>query len=231
MTKEQLFLVALEYLKVNPYRFNSQEKNKFLQDLSNWVDGKSDEIDDEIYDFLLDMKIYKGNSREQEFVSYLNQKYGVVKFKRILDVGAGRMCRLSEQLAKQGNFLYAIDSKIRLSQQEAKIKGLKSIKLQNFLCDNFAKGGNGTPISSYDLIVGLEPCDATEHIIRQGLKYDKPFDVSLCGAPHKALNGKNFTTYEDWYEYLGSISNEVKIQRIGSAYYASNQEFPENEKE
>ena len=231
MTKEQLFLVALEYLKRNPYRFDNQEKAKFMQGLRNWVDGKNLEIDDEVYDFLVDVGVYKGKRREEEFVSYLNQKYGMIKFSKILDVGAGRMCKLSESLAKMGNILYAIDPKIRLSETEAKKLGIRSIKKQNFICDEFAKNGKGTNIQNYDYIFGLEPCDATEHIIRQGLKYDKPFDVLLCGAPHKALDGKTFSNYHEWYEYLNSISKDVEVKKFGSSYFASNTEFVGLEKE
>lgn len=231
MTKEQLFLVAIEYLKRNPYRFDNQEKAKFMQGLRDWVDGKMSEIDDEIYDFLVDVGVYKGKRREEEFVSYLNQKYGVILFRKILDVGSGRMCKLSESLAKMGNTLYAIDPKIRLSEAEAKKLGIRGIKKQNFVCDEFAKNGKGTNIQNYDFIFGLEPCGATEHIIRQSLKYDKPFDVLLCGAPHKSLTGKTFSNYHEWYEYLSTISSGVEVKKVGTSYYASNAEIKGLEKE
>lgn len=225
MTKEQLFLKALGYLSKNPYRFNKQEKAKFLQGLSDWIDGKSIVIDDEVYDFFVDIGLYKGKRREEEFVNYLNKKYGIIRFKKILDVGAGRMCLLSESLAKMGNVLYAMDPNIRLSEAEAKRKSIRSIKKQRFVCDEFAKNGRGTSLLNYDFIFGLEPCDATEHIIRQGLKYNKPFDILLCGAPHKSLDGKTFVSYEAWYEYLDSISSEVEVKKFGASYFASNQNF------
>ena len=231
MTKEQLFLVALGYLKKNPYRFNEKEKAKFMQGLRDWSEGKMLEIDDEIYDFLIDIGLYNGKRREEEFISYLNQKFGVIKFRKILDVGAGRMCKLSESLVKMGNILYAMDPKIRLSETESKKLGLRSIKKQNFECDQFAKSGKGTNIQGYDYIFALEPCDATEHIIRQGLKYDKPFEILLCGAPHDALSGKTFSNYHDWYDYLDSISQDVEIQKCGKNYYASNVNFKGFEKE
>ena len=229
MTKDILILLALEYSNRNPDRFNAREKVKFIEDLKCWIEGTSAEIDDEVYDFLIDIGLYKKPKREDAFVSYLNQKYGIIRFSKILDVGAGRMCKLSQALAKYGNSMYAIDPKIRLTQNEAKGLGIKSIKLQNFECDEFAKSGRGTPVSYIDYIFGLEPCDATEHIIRQGLKYDKPFDVLLCAAPHKSLDGKEFKNYEDWYEYLSSISAEVEIKKVGTSYYASNEKQKVNE--
>lgn len=231
MRVDQLYVIALSYLESNPYRFNAQEKAKFMQGLKEWVEGKSNEIDDEVYDFLIDVGLYKKPRREESFMSYLNQKYGAIRFSKILDVGAGRMCKLSEVLAKYGNSLYAIDPNIRLSKVEANKLGIKSISTQKFLCDEFAKNGKGTPVDNFDFIFGLEPCDATEHIIRQGLKYDKPFDVFLCGAPHKSLDGKTFKTYHEWYEYLASISSEVNISKFESTYVASNTKSLEIERE
>lgn len=231
MRVDQLYVIALSFLEKNPYRLNSQEKAKFMSGLKEWVEGKSNEIDDEVYDFLIDSGIYKRPRREVDFMSYLNQKYGMIRFSKILDVGAGRMCKLSEALAKYGNALYSIDPNIRISKDEAKKLGIKSIVTQKFMCDEFAKKGKGTPIDNYDFIFGLEPCDATEHIIRQGLKYDKPFDVFLCGAPHKSLDGKTFGSYQEWYEYLDSISHEVNISKFGSTYVASNTKSPEIERE
>lgn len=231
MRVDQLYVIALAYLEKNPNRFNAQEKTKFMAGLKEWIDDKSETIDDMVYDFLVDVGIYKRPKREDVFVSYLNQKYGMIRFSKILDVGAGRMCKLSEALVKYGNSLYAIDPNIRLSKDEAKKLGLKSISTQKFLCDDFAKKGKGTPVDNYDYIFGLEPCDATEHIIRQGLKYDKPFDVFLCGTSHNALNGKKFNSYNEWYDYLASISNEVNISKYGSVYVASNTKIPEIEME
>ncbi len=229
MTGAELNLLAAYYLQKNPYRFNKQEKEKFLKGLQEWLDGKSETIDDEVYDFLLDMGLYKKERREDEFISFINQKYGIIRFSKILDVGAGRMCKLSQALAKYGNTLYAIDPNIRLLPDEARKMGIKTIKKEFFICDEFAKSGRGTNIQNVDYIFGVEPCDATEHIIRQGLKYDKPFDILLCGAPHKGLNGKTFDSYEDWYEYLESISTEVQIRKFKTSYYASNEKQPEIE--
>lgn len=95
---------------------------------------------------------------------------------------------------------------------------------KHFKSDDFAKSGEGTNIQNFDLIVGLEPCGATEHIIRQALKYDKPFDISLCAAPHKALSGDTFNSYLEWYNHLKNISKEVSIIKNDCGYIATNHE-------
>ena len=102
-------------------------------------------------------------------------------------------------------------------------KHLSNIYLKNIKIW-FARSGEGTNIINFDLIVGLEPCGATEHIIRQALKYDKPFDVSLCAAPHNALNGDTFNSYLEWYNHLKNISKEVSIIKNDCGYIATNHE-------
>lgn len=223
MTIDELIVSAYKYLEKNPERFTSQEKVKFLEDLKEWINGKSNVIADEVYDFLMEFHGAEQKKRHIQYASYLNKKYGSLKFRRILDVGAGRMCRLSETLAKYGAKMYAIDPNIRLSENEAYDKRITAISKKHFECDEFAtKGKKGTYVQPYDMIIGLEPCDATEHIIRQGMKYDKLFNILLCAAPHDALNGRKFERYEDWYEYLASISTEVEITKVNEDYYASN---------
>ena len=124
MTKSELYSVAIKYLDVNEDRFNEQEKVQFMKDLLEWVENRSDTIADEVYDFLINVGISPEKTREQEFLSYLNKKYKNLKFGKVLDVGAGRMCRLSQMLTKYGNEMYAIDSKIRLLPSEAKKMGI-----------------------------------------------------------------------------------------------------------
>ena len=220
----ELFFIAKaeQYLKLNPDRFTTAEKQKFKQGLAEWMEGTSETIDDEVYDFLLSLKVDDRKSREDVFASHIVQKYSCIKFRKILDVGAGRMCKLSNVLSRYGYKMYAIDPNIRLLPKEAGKMKLASISKNRFLCDEFASDGKGTNVQNYDLIVGLEPCDATEHIIRQALKYDKPFEVLLCAAAHDALDGKKFKTYQEWYDYLKGISQEVKIVKKDNSYIASN---------
>ena len=212
-----------EYLKRNPDRLNNSEKQKFREDLKVWIDGTSDTIDDEVYDFLVALETSGRKPREEIFASHITKKYSNIKFRQVLDVGAGRMCKLSSVLSKLGYQMRAIDPKIRLLPAEAKRLGIKSISTSKFLCDEFSKNGKGFDISSYDLILGLEPCDATEHIIRQALKYDKAFEILLCAAAHDSLDGRKFRNYLEWYEHLRSISSEIEITKKGSSYYASNE--------
>lgn len=222
LSEIMLIAKAEQYLKVNPERFTNAEKEKFKRGLAEWMAGTSETVDDEVYDFLLSLKVDNRRSREDVFASHLNQKYSHLKFRKILDVGAGRMCKLSAVLSKCGFKMYAIDPNIRLAPQEASKLKINSISKKKFLCDEFAGDGKGTNVQNYDLIVGLEPCDATEHIIRQALEYDKPFEILLCAAQHDALDGTKFKSYLEWYEHLKEISPQVKITKKDNSYFASN---------
>jgi len=205
-----LFTQANMWLEKNPERLTTQEVQKFKADLMHYIHGESKDISDEVFDFLKSLKITKEEDRHTEFYKYLKNKYGDLEYFTVLDVGAGRMCHLSEKLAKLGCSVVAMDPNIRITDSEAKAKKIMALRKELFTCDMFAKHQNGTDVTTYDLLVGLEPCMATEHIIRQGLSNDKPFDVALCYANHNALNGKKFKTPEEWYYYLKSISSEIK---------------------
>lgn len=221
MLDTYIYRKAEKYLRNNPERLTDKEKNGFYDKLNNWLHGYEKFIYDEIYDFLVAEGFYNGESRVGAFGNYIVQKYPLDNYKNILDVGAGRVCKLSQFLAEKGYKVDAIDTDIRLSNSEANDMGIVRISKYKFLCDEYSNKGKGTNITNKDLVVGLEPCGATEHIIRQCLKYDKPFEVSLCYQNHKALNGQTFETPEDWYRYLKSISDDVKIQVVKTGTFVA----------
>ena len=213
--------LAESWLKDNPERLTDQEKEKFRAGLKVWLNRTNGGVlDDEVYDFLVSKGIVRGTNRHDEFASYINKKYSAIRFKRVLDVGAGRMCHLSGKLSKFGYRVTALDPKIRINENEARGMGI-NISKRKFYCDYAYKRGKGFNVQDYDLIVGLEPCDATEHIIRQAIMYNIPFEVLLCCAPHDGLNGEKFDTYLDWYKHLESISDKVKIIKHNGSYIAT----------
>lgn len=213
---------AQKYLQENPERFNKEEKEKFLKDLNHWLTEDDKAIDDDVYDFLVNKSLVQKPTRATTFARYICKKYSSESHKNILDVGAGRMCHLSRRLERSGFVPTAIDPIIRLSQEEATKLKINNIITSKFYCDEYYEEKNGFDIRPFDLVIGLEPCDATEHIIRQGLKYDKPFEVMLCYTVHKALDNTKCKTVDDWYNYLKSISSEVKINEADNSFIATN---------
>ena len=219
--RDILTIRAFEYLEKNAERFTKQEKAKFLQDFNEYLSNSKNFITDEVYDFLTTINPLM-RTRESEFVSYLNGKYKNLRFGKVCDVGSGRLCKMSIILSNKGNQMYAIDPNIRISQSEATKLGIRKISKDRFVCDKFASHEKGTNISHYDMILGLEPCGATEHIIHQSLKYEKPFNILLCYEAHQALNGKTFRSPEEWFEYLSKISSEVELEKVKNNYFATN---------
>lgn len=214
--------LAKQYIAENPERLTQDEIKKFYIDLNNFINGKEDTITDEVYDFLIAKNLIKNMPRHIKFAKYILSKYNTQNTKKILDVGAGRMCHLSQRLARSKFDMTAIDPNIRLTEEETQKANIQVFK-NKFYCDEFAsKDILSTDISKYDLLVGLEPCDATEHIIRQSLKYDKPFEISLCAAPHKTLTGEMPNNYELWYKYLKGISTDISINEKNDSFIATN---------
>lgn len=205
-----LIELAKKYLDENVERFNEQEKKDFMNKLLENIKGDQKFMYDEVYDFLLHYNLIDGVSRHQSFVRYLNKNYHPFYTQNVLDVGAGRLCKLSARMNTYGFNMTAMDPNIRILESETRDLNIH-ISRNLFLCDEFAKENKGTDISSFDLIVGLEPCLGTEHIVRQGLKYEKPFEVVLCYEAHAALNGQKFKTVDDWFEHLLKISSELEI--------------------
>lgn len=208
---EQTQLTAAFYLFLseNPLRLNTYEK---FQLKSRYLDflktQKTSNL--ELVDFL--NAYYKTQSREASFMAFLESKKDLSGFVKVLDVGAGKVCALSKEFARRGKQVYAMDTDIRLSPEELKqnqITGLNQI----FKCDDATTTGKGTPIDRYDLIVGAYPCAATEHIVRQSLKYEKPFILALCQEPHKGIQGKTFRSAGDWHHYLQSLSETVQLEQ------------------
>ena len=210
---------AREYLTKNPERLNEKEKKEFMSHLLANLKGDAKFYYDDVFDFLLKYGFISGISRHESFAKYITQRFKPTNYTKVLDVGAGRLCHLSQILSNHGFNMFAMDPNIRLLQHEAKSMNIHILK-NLFICDDFKKGKSPTDITSFDLIVGREPCLATEHIIRQSLKYDKPFEVVLCYEAHDALNGKHFRTVDEWFEHLLKISREIEIIKYNGDFIA-----------
>lgn len=218
----KIHVLAEKYLEINPERFTNEEKKEFREALAEFFRNEcKGGIADAIFDFFVNVGLVNKPKRHEFFLSYLLKKYSAQTYNKVMDVGAGRMCHLSAALAKHGFTVDAIDPNIRLTNKEGEARLIHKLIRYPFICHNCSPFS--APIEPYDLLVGLEPCDATEHIIRQSLKYNKPFEILLCCEPHhSALTGESFTNLEDWHNYLKRISSLVKINPIEKSFIATN---------
>jgi SAM-dependent methyltransferase len=183
LNKFKEFLILRESDKI-------EEKIKDFTDLISGVYSK-DTIYDEIVDFL---DVIKGTpTRWESFAQYINNRFAVSDFSKVLDVGCGPMADLSLLLIEKGYDVVGIDSKVKEIENLKTIKKLFDYKKED--------------VSNFDLLVGLEPCDATEHIIRSSMENKIPCVISLCCTSHDSIDGQRFSSKEEWYEYLLSITN------------------------
>lgn len=180
----------IEYLNKIKATEISEKVKQFESYLNNNL--KSNVVYDELIDFI-DLKTNR-KTRWESFARYIETRYNCKEYKNILDVGSGVNPLLSLELKKKGYNVTAIDPRIELNNEIKCVKALFDYEK--------------TSVLEYDLLVGLEPCMATEHIIRSSLLNDKPFAISLCATPHDSLSGKKFKDMEEWWNYLLSITDD-----------------------
>lgn len=189
-TYEEMFTDFLKFRQSQNIAELTEEFKKIFYG-KNDFNTMSDEIGD-FYDYYLEEP-----TRWQSFCAYIEREYPSKDGKKVLDVGCGPLADLSLELKKIGYDVTSIDPRVQ------EIKELKIIKeLFNY---------QTTEVANYDLIVGLEPCDATEHIIRSAISNNKNFAVSLCAAAHQGIDGQTFDSYKEWYDYLLSLTDNKAL--------------------
>lgn len=178
-------------------------ENKIIEFEKITAGDKLINVSDEVSDFL-DL-LFRNPTRWKSFANYIKDNYQLKKYNNILDVGCGKFADLSIELIKEGYNVTCIDP--NLNTDKINVAELKLIKdIFDYRIFDVAK---------YDLIIGLEPCDATEHIVRSALNNNKEFVVSLCATPHKSIDGKSFLNKNEWYQYLLNLySDALSLEHV-----------------
>jgi hypothetical protein len=127
----------------------------------------------------------------------IQNMYGLDR--NIVEVGGGRMPAFANKVAtiqqktKKGTItVYDPD----LIITKPKFKSL-TLKKEEFM--------ESTDVHSYDLVMGLLPCDATEAIISASCKAQKEFYIAMCGCTH-------FDFYDPFGYYTPHMYQEYVIQ-------------------
>ncbi len=180
-----------------------------------------------MYDEMIDFFDYINHTphRYESFARKLSRSYPPKSYPKVLNVGCGMILELDIELIKRGYEVSSMDPKV-LDKEEL-IQLRKKLKEMNLLKDIYKEEIDKLSlykqtfdyqvdhVSDYDLCIGLEPCEATEHIIRACLKENKDFMIGLCASAHDALDGTKFKDFRDWYKYLRLIDPErVELQEI-----------------
>lgn len=209
-------------------KMDEVDKLAYLRMLSHYLKMYQDEYPEEVVEHI------KGHFLERmpisDTVDILKQIYalfGMLKPEENCYLGFSKM--IGEKygwdyhVLEIGSGFYPIFSKyMDDSQKENKSSGtittydpllivnkLGSIKLHK---EEFKKE---TDISSYDLLVGIMPCDATSTIIRRAIKEHKEFFVAMCGCIHyKGIDVPRGTfgpipiSYDTYVDKIYSLAQE-----------------------
>lgn len=190
-----------QYRQENPHRLTSGELDQIEVELKS---PKAGTISDQCLDYQLWCQGLK--SRQELFADYLAESLAGRRIKTILEVGGGRSGRLSRLLAERGYHMTCMDPKLEIEDGP-------SVRAVREMFDYRA-----TSLTGYDLVIGQEPCEAAEHIVRACLAQNIPFIVALCGTPHILISGEQPEDVWQWYHYLGEIDRERTEMKIVKLY-------------
>ncbi|MDO5410581.1 MAG: hypothetical protein Q4F21_09040 [Lachnospiraceae bacterium] len=189
----------VQYRNENPNELTG-EKLQLLEEEIRLPKEKT--ISDDYFDFKLWCRGYP--SRQEAFAEYIDQVLPIEKSQSVLEVGGGRIGRVSRMLAGRGYQMTCMDPKLEVSDGERNRERcagrFRAVKESFDYCK--------TSLAGYDWVVAQEPCDATEHVIRACLEQNVPFFMTLCGVPHRLLSGEMPESVWDWYRYLENCDRE-----------------------
>ena len=184
------YIYVEKYLRENPNELSESQKAKLRRALSRQLNGT---IPDELLDYMLWLQ--KKTSRTGEFYRYLAQRIDKFANRRILEVGCGRRALLARRLIEAGLDVDAIDPVLEIESDRFRKEAFE------YTYD----------LSQYGLVVAMEPCEATEIILRSCLANHVPCIVVACGSPHKAMNGMEFENCYYYWQYLRDISPDISF--------------------
>lgn len=168
-------------------RFDPEQLDRIACDIREPRNGI---VFDEYVEFILWTKGLK--SRQEYFADFIERIFSRERYRKLLEVGAGKHARMSVLLSEKGYEMTAMDPELMPETVES--EAVRCIK------DCFHYGQ--TDVTGYDAVVAQEPCEATEHIVRACTAERKDFLISLCGTPHRLMNGEMPADLTEWYEYL-----------------------------
>lgn len=191
---EKALLEKFEQFKEkNPLEYSEEQLKIVKEDIES---HKSNIVSDEYVDFILWSKGLR--SRQEYFAYYIEKILPVDKYRKLLEVGCGRDARLSKLLSEKGYQMTAMDPKIMNENADS----------EGVYCINDSFIFKETDITKYDAVIAQEPCEATEHIVRECVAECKNFVIVLCGVQHKLMNGEMPENVWEWYNYLENIDRE-----------------------
>ena len=199
LTAQQRFMFNIKFKKFleNYGHLYSPDELEYIDGrfLGNFFEkGINIDIMNEIYQEIGVYDIVTDNINTK-FYNKLSSEYDINQ--RLLEVGCGLIPSFAKMLkSKQSSgSITVIDPRVRL----ASVDDITIIRTYfDFDFD----------LTDFDLVYGIEPCDATPKVIEYANKADKDLCVLMCKCVHyiptKGLDEFD-ATYKDWLEYIEEV--------------------------
>lgn len=195
-----------KYYELYPVQLQKEIDNNLFLGFTN-----NEDTINQIYCYLNlikdDINPYRG------FQKFLDKTFNIKHTKSILEVGSGSIPILSHLIENKYKTKVDIQDPITLFANYNK---------GNIFKEEFDEN---TDISNYDLIIGYNPCEASEAIIRNAIKSKKNFSIALCSCCHLPHNYKEKSS-EIWHNYLldiakrlGKDNYKIKIAYFPESYH------------
>ncbi|MDO5480635.1 MAG: UPF0146 family protein [Candidatus Saccharibacteria bacterium] len=183
------------YIELFGGELDADEVEKILR-VSNDEEqnGSKGIMADELVDILLWIECKP--SRAEMFANYICSK--VKPGSKILEVGCGPKAKMARKLMKRGMQVTAIDPLLKEPSD-------------NFRREYFTLDYD---VAFYDVVVGLEPCEAIEPLIRVCIREKKPFIAAPCGQPHQRLSGELDDDGLAWWNYLKNLHPKIELKYL-----------------
>ena len=159
-----------EYMDI--YEIPAMFRMQFEQNCLNGFSNRP--IDSQIAQFYKEYNLL-GEYQDMyyEFARIIKHAHPDLKDKTILDVGGGIVPQLGRELAKEAKHVIVIDRNMVFKNNPDNLEPIK----------RRIESERDLP-SGVDIVVGLLPCEATQHIIDYSVSNKKDFIIALCGCWH-----------------------------------------------
>ena len=107
------------------------------------------------------------------FVDIIKHNHQDLSDMTILDVAGGMVPQLGRELAKHAKHVMVVDRNMVTKNNPDNLEPIQ-MRIESY-----------TQLPKADMVIGLLPCEATQHIIDYSVMNKKDFIVALCGCVHK----------------------------------------------
>lgn len=211
----------IEFIKLyfkDVYKFNFNQKKLIMTKLKEeLVDYEKTGVYSNLSKIFLDfLKFFSKNlSDDEKFAMDIMNNFPISKFKNIMIVAVGNDLELPLFLKNHGYKITVIDKCLNeklLSQY--KNEGINAIPGE-FYCDDEKGDCKGTNIKDVNCGVAIAACGATEGMIRQFSKYDKPFILIPCNCIHNSrIDRIIFKNHDEYIRFLCSFSEKINYSEV-----------------